>query len=394
VDTVVAARPAPNILLVTDGKSLTGTDFDIERIAASGARVTVVLIGGDALEARVGHLAAQSGGQMFVAHGMDASEAVEAAVAAMRGVALPAIRLALPLETAVRVAGGLRMSAEWKDVECASDCDHVAAFAASLALPGLPEEEASRLAAAEGLVSHLTSLVLVDEEGEALDQLPEQRKVALPSYGGGALRSMAAKGGADGMHVLRVDTLVRATSFYASPSARPESMLVGTLQTADFARRVRGEGPAWPLPGSAADIPSRVQDLSAAPRSWPDAGASAPELPLVPEHGGHNWRIGGARTFLAGFKWEDHASTLSAPRPTFDGLPLSATATFMRLSSVGWVVEAANEAGVDQRSLAVGLLALLFEKENRVAARLARRLLKPLADGRVAALMKRLEASI
>lgn len=395
VDAVVAARKEANVLLVTDGKSLTGTRLDIERIASSGARVTVVLIGGDALEARVGHLAAQSGGQMFVAHGMDASEAVETAVAAMRGVALPSARLALPLETAVRTASGLRMSAEWKEATAATECDHVAAFAASLALTGLPEEEASRLAASEGLVSHLTSLVLVDEEGEAMDHLPEQRKVALPAYGGGALRSMAmAKGGSDGMHVLRADFIVRATSFYASPSPRPESMMVGSLPTADLARRARGDAPVWPLPGGAADVPRRVADLCAPPSSWPDTAPSIPELPVVPENVGYNWWIGGARTFLTGFKWEDHTAALSASPPTFDGLPLSATATFMRLSTVDWVVAAASEAGVDPRSLAVGLLALLFENGNRAAARLARRLLKPLAEERVASLKQRLDASI
>src|SRR5690606_22666246 len=57
----------------------------------------------------------------------------------------------------------------------------VAALAAGLALPALDSEAAAALSEAEGLVTHLTSLVLVDEAGEVADGLPATRKVALPT---------------------------------------------------------------------------------------------------------------------------------------------------------------------------------------------------------------------
>jgi hypothetical protein len=53
-------------------------------------------------------------------------------------------------------------------------------MAASLALPVLDAERAAQLAEAEGLVTHLTSLVLIDEVGEAQQGIPANRKIALP----------------------------------------------------------------------------------------------------------------------------------------------------------------------------------------------------------------------
>ncbi len=57
----------------------------------------------------------------------------------------------------------------------------VAAVAASIALPVLDAEAAATLAEAEGLVTHLTSLIMVDEAGEVQEGVPATRKVALPS---------------------------------------------------------------------------------------------------------------------------------------------------------------------------------------------------------------------
>jgi hypothetical protein len=57
----------------------------------------------------------------------------------------------------------------------------VAAIAASIALPLLDQERAAALAEVEGLVTHLTSLVLVDEAGEVQEGIPANRKIALPA---------------------------------------------------------------------------------------------------------------------------------------------------------------------------------------------------------------------
>src|SRR5207244_2057711 len=56
-----------------------------------------------------------------------------------------------------------------------------AAYAASLLLVSLNEKEAAVLAEMEGLVTHLTSLVLVDEDGAMQTGLPAMRKIALPT---------------------------------------------------------------------------------------------------------------------------------------------------------------------------------------------------------------------
>jgi hypothetical protein len=55
----------------------------------------------------------------------------------------------------------------------------VAAIAARLMMPSLADERAAALAEVEGLVSHLTSLALIDEAGAQQDTLPATRKVPL-----------------------------------------------------------------------------------------------------------------------------------------------------------------------------------------------------------------------
>jgi len=48
-----------------------------------------------------------------------------------------------------------------------------------LAIPLMPQPDAAELAAREGIVCHLTSLVLVDETGTAHAGIPATRKIAL-----------------------------------------------------------------------------------------------------------------------------------------------------------------------------------------------------------------------
>jgi hypothetical protein len=57
----------------------------------------------------------------------------------------------------------------------------IGALVAGLRLAHLAEENAAALAEREGLVTHLTSLVLVDHDGAVVDDLPSMRKIALPS---------------------------------------------------------------------------------------------------------------------------------------------------------------------------------------------------------------------
>jgi Vault protein inter-alpha-trypsin domain len=178
----IAGSSARDILLITDGQSYA---LNVQALARKGRRITAVLVGEDSLEANVGHLAALSGGDIFVATGDDIVNFLTAAIGALRlpseqpgpaGASLDRVRV---------VRGNTVLEAEWKPVkDRACDVPHnrcVAAMAASLALPVLDKEPAAALAEAEGLVTHLTSLVLVDEAGEVQQGVPASRKIALPA---------------------------------------------------------------------------------------------------------------------------------------------------------------------------------------------------------------------
>jgi hypothetical protein len=184
IDAVLQQHGEADVLLVTDGKSHA---LDVHAVARQGARFTVVLVGEDSLAANVGHLAALTGGQIFVSSGLDLPDVLQRAIASMRAPRLRQTRVpqGLPVSTAEALAGGMRIAARWSlPREAAPVSDEevsraVTAYAAWLALPRLEEEDAAALAEAEGVVCHLTSMVLVDEAGEAQKGLPAQRKVPL-----------------------------------------------------------------------------------------------------------------------------------------------------------------------------------------------------------------------
>lgn len=175
IKAVLATRKTRDIMIVTDGKSYA---IPVQELAQSGARFTVVLIGEDSLDANVGYLAALTGGQIFIPPDADVSDAVRSAFAALRQP--PAPKSATNVST---VRSGLCISVTYGPATAAGEPEGraCAAHAASLVLPSLPEAEARQLALAEGLVTHLTSLILVDEAGSSQQGLPLTRKVELPS---------------------------------------------------------------------------------------------------------------------------------------------------------------------------------------------------------------------
>ena len=178
---VIAGATARDLLLVTDGKSHA---IDVQALARSGRRFCVVLVGADSLEANVGHLAALTGGEIFVAAGPDLGLMLDAAIRALRSPHGPA-RLH---ENEIRAyRAGMELAVSWRTGSADAAAERtiaeraVAATAACILLPTLAEEEAAALAEAEGLVTHLTSLVLVDESAAEQPGIPATRKVALPS---------------------------------------------------------------------------------------------------------------------------------------------------------------------------------------------------------------------
>ena len=182
----VRSVEARDVLLITDGKSYA---LDVQGQALAGRRIFVVLVGEDSLEARVGHLAALTGGDLQFSFGADVGRALAACVQGMRlrRVANSAGEFdadGSPLR--VRTArGGASIEAHWTarsgDGEAEPFSAAVAAYAASLAVACASQDHATGIAVREGLVTHLTSLFLRVDDGERQEGLPLARRVGLPT---------------------------------------------------------------------------------------------------------------------------------------------------------------------------------------------------------------------
>ena len=174
-----------DVLLVTDGLSY---ELDVLEHAKSGRRVFVILVGEDSLDAKVGHLAALTGGSVYFSFGGDVTRTVMAALRRLRdhweepqtegsrSDGLPGtIRI---------VRGNSAIEVRWGEEREASRAEPieraVAAFSAGITLPCLSGEAARSLAVGQGIITHLSSLVLVDDEGKVQDLLPDFEKVKLP----------------------------------------------------------------------------------------------------------------------------------------------------------------------------------------------------------------------
>ena len=192
IGAAVALASGRDILLVTDGKSY---QLDPQLYTRYGRRISVVLIGEDALEAMVGHLAAVTGGSIFVA-GANIDTAVATALLSLRAPYLVSPPIVGDPDTVVAQRSGMALSVKWGAPAGAAatgliPARVVGAVAAALALPLLAPELAGAFAEAHGLVCHLTSLVLVDEAGERQEGMPRPCRVPLMTpAGAGSLLAM------------------------------------------------------------------------------------------------------------------------------------------------------------------------------------------------------------
>lgn len=180
---VIRADAAPDLLLITDGLSY---ELDVQRLATKGRRVFVVLVGEQSLEANIGHLAALTGGDVHFSYGKDISTALRACVQGLRSRGeRPRFKGGIAPQRIRAHRGNAVVEAWWDLREEPSDLgtfsSAVAAYAAGLALGSMKESAAVRLAVSEGLVTHLTSLVLVDGESSRSVDLPTTRKIDLPT---------------------------------------------------------------------------------------------------------------------------------------------------------------------------------------------------------------------
>jgi hypothetical protein len=253
LESVIAGEPESDILLVTDGRSHA---LDVSALARHARRIGVVLVGEGSLEANVGHLAALTGGDIFVASGECVGDALGAAMASLRAA------------RGAAQAGEVRRSGAviaWRPVADAPRApepmnDALVALAAGLEIRDVPEERATELAARHGLVTHLTSLVLVDEAGAIQEGLPALRKVALPRP---AIRMRH-----------------RALRMFEAPPSADTAMFVGSSDSRDES----GSGSAWyrradpGRPGiGRAEAAGDRRDMLGAPAA-PSGSAAGPSL--------------------------------------------------------------------------------------------------------------------
>jgi hypothetical protein len=332
LDALLGHEPSRNIVLVTDGKTW---EFDPQRYARCGMRVTAVLIGEDALEGGVSHLAGLSGGQVFVPLGSNVPAAIGAAMDAAR---LPFASVpsshGRPEKLAV-IRRGARIEVELKGKPpkgTAMEYDRwVGALGAYLSLPSMEQEEAATLAAQEGIVCHLTSLVLVDNAAETRDGLPATRKVAMS-------RPRTAM-----LHRGLADQSARLTSLDAR-------LCEPTSPFRDLPRR-SGKKPLG--------LASRESIF------------------------GDNLAPASLKHAVKLIRWD---ATPDALRQGDLSLLSQSLAEAIRLAAARLEIEAAaKEAGLDPVVFMVGLLARAAADENRTAARIARAIFGPSPAAFVAA---------
>jgi hypothetical protein len=186
-----------DVLVLTDGQTHAS---EVQEAASRGCRISAVLVGDASLDAGVGHLVAMTGGQLFWAARDDVGSVITQAIGSMRSRGAPVTgdcSNGMPHHVSC-VRGGVAIDVTWDgrgrvpaqagEASDAADVapgtgeegsDAIGRFAAALALPLLGMEEATAMAQAHGLCSHVTSLVLVDEASDSRESLPEMRKLNL-----------------------------------------------------------------------------------------------------------------------------------------------------------------------------------------------------------------------
>ncbi len=399
VEQVAASREGAHILLVTDGKDW---HLNIEKALRSGARVTVVLLGSEALEAKVGYLASMSGGQLFTCFGADTRGSIAQAVRSMRGYSEPVqVTDGRPVSLS-RTFGGIKITAEWRVSKKAVVTDGTAAklaskatkvvegvsqYAAFLAIAGMPEDKASAYAAEEGIVTHLTSIAMVDEAGEAVNGIPAQHKVPLSAPIGvdivacSAMRSFSFA--QQSMSVAPPASGGMFMSFLADESTAPKrtrgiSSELRVPRTGKGGFEEQTSDNAW-----LAESPSIIGGLiphvtsDAAPVISDDDQAALianvqtiQETSVTPPSG---WTLKASLERMP-IDWDKYANDLSTA--SIDKLPLPIRARIRAIADNPEVLALAARLPRPNVELAIGLIAYVDKARSKTADRIQRRFLK------------------
>jgi hypothetical protein len=183
------AGGAKDLLVLTDGQTWAHIVDDLK---SEAVRISAILVGVGSLDANVGHLCAMTGGQVLYAPGRDVSSPLRSAFEALRTPGATVVGQASETgpEQITVLRGGITIHANWSaDINAAeaAQADAIGRFAAALAIPLFNAEAGEAWARAHSLCTHSTSLVLVDEAGEATQGFSQMRKVANMATASGAV---------------------------------------------------------------------------------------------------------------------------------------------------------------------------------------------------------------
>ena len=173
----VVSQSKGDILVLTDGNSW---HTEVHKASQLGRRITSVLVGENSFEAMIGRLASLTGGQIFAAAGNDVAVAINSALNSLRdqSSAIEGDLLEDRPQSLRTTRSGVKIDVHWSDVT-QKPCDAIGRYAAALALPLMSESSAESFAISHDLCTHLTSLIIVDEEGTTSPDIPLVRKVSL-----------------------------------------------------------------------------------------------------------------------------------------------------------------------------------------------------------------------
>lgn len=378
LDRVIAAEGARNLVIATDGKTWA---LDVQKYARCGARINVVLIGEDALDANVSALAGITGGEIIVPIGPDTDRAVADALDAARmpfAVAAPIEGLPDEIETCRR---GAKIKAVWsgaaKKAKTGRDlvARAVAALAAALAVPLMREDRAAEFAASEGIVCHLTSLVLVDEAAEASEGIPANRKVDLsrPRTSGSIVAHTTMK---LGMRAAESVAMSAASGMVRSSFAGRKSLF--SSGRADL--RIGARAGSWGRGGAASLGSDDFEEMDAMEDA--ELGTAMPDVDALLRGA---WQAA-LQAGVGTIDWDAEPDALAAGRI---GSLSPSLATAVRQAALDKAIAAAAQAaGIDPVRFVVGLLARAAASFNRTAARVARQALKGVGESDLAAAAK------
>lgn len=377
VEKVIANGEVSNVLLITDGRS--HIPIDIQKAVKSGACFTVVLVGNGALEANVGHLAAMTGGRMFIAAEDQVTDAI---FAAFNSMCVSDRTIEKGKADAVRPCGGSTIFV--RKIDGKTDLPErkgfariAAAYAAHVLGQAMNEEQAAKYFAAEGIVSHLTSIVLVDEAAEATEELPKTKKVSLAANREFAAIVPMGYSAPKGVPVGSPSSVSLAASAMRSFSASSFDA------TASLSERVRGETyrgsdiqdwedvselpePPVTFPQPSVTFPDALIDTSHLP------DLTAPEEPISPRLDrdfGINQKI----------DWMAHSGELAKGDPA--ALPKDLRSFFDRFAEIHGLHDIAAGKGDSAILLAIMVLASeAAENGDRYAARVRRSLVAAVSE--------------